>query len=190
MRLNTTIKSILLAGLVLSNPFSHASEANNVQMKCKVKTNAAYAIEDGVGKKYSGIKDTFKQGDVLTLELDQKYGIFIQLKNPARPANENTILSLYINSEEVKNVIAEKERLGFNYITPNEFILVTSSFMNLKGFLGQIVLKRYYKGDWNALYVSTVPIELTTNVATLDCKQDKDKVDDWIKKVVTRTKSK
>jgi hypothetical protein len=182
----TKVKVFFLYLLVF-NTTSVAVATTEVLMTCKVKTNAAFSVEDGIGKEYSGIKNTFKQGDDIYFRITFTNSLLVTLSNSVTSKEKKTFLWSYISSDDMKYLKVDENRLGVTYDEKN-FTVITSSFINIESPLEQIFLKRYYRGDWNGIYTYTVPIDLLVNIATLDCKQNQDKVDDFIKEVIVKTK--
>ena len=76
----TKVKVFFLYLLVF-NTTSVAVATTEVLMTCKVKTNAAFSVEDGIGKEYSGIKNTFKQGDDIYFRITFTNSLLVTLSN-------------------------------------------------------------------------------------------------------------
>jgi hypothetical protein len=188
MNLKTKIKVFFLFLLVI-NSTSVALATTEVLMTCKVKTNSAYSIEDGIGKQYSGIKDSFKQGDDIYFRISSFNNLLITLSNTvtATAKDSKTFLFSYLSPEMMKHLKVDEGRLGVTY-REKDLTVISSSFINIQSFNYHVILKRYYRGDWNGIYTYTVPIDLTVNVATLDCKQNQDKVDDFLKELIAKAK--
>jgi hypothetical protein len=166
---------------------SLASEATEVRMTCKVKTNAVFSIADGISKQYSSVQGGFKEGDTLHFKIALTSGIAATLEDLPYQS-KNTFLFTYISENQVQALKRDETRIGFSWREGGRLLVVSSSFINVDDNLNQLTLKRYYRSDWNGIYRMTFAPELFSQVATVDCKQDLDRVDDFLRTVISRMK--
>jgi hypothetical protein len=185
------MKKILLAISVLLF-FIGSAQSREIEgeMICKVKSNYIVEINEGKPEVYSGIEGSFAKGDNLVFKFytDNIPGfaqVKLLYKNKVLGSSQ---ISQTKHSDNEINLIDD----GFSYGSTGtgRYIRFSGNYItfNLYPFSGgrEIRITRYYKGDWNGVVSGRFfPNKggLGEKVATLDCRQSTDKVDDFIQHV-------
>jgi len=148
-------------------------------MRCEVKSNYVVSNKEGKAKEYSGYADSFEVGDNLYFKFEipsyDAKGTFFKLSD----VNDSTEAWSYFNGDGTLTAKAN----GFFWKTASSnghSISFKTDFINLDFILGNLVLTRYYKSDWNGYLVNHNPLSVSAQIATLDCRQSSDKVDEFI----------
>jgi hypothetical protein len=173
---------ILSTLLIFSSPSQ--SEEIEGEMICKVKTNYVVSIDEGVSKVYSGIEDSFSKGDDLVFKFysDNLPG-FAKIKLLYK---DMLLASSSINNSKYSSDKIELSDYGFRYGPGRKRISFSSDFIIFTSSPNiEFRIKRYYKGDWSGIISGwTLSYDsIGAKVATLDCRQSSDKVDDFIQYV-------
>ena len=170
-------KVLLAIGVlfILSSP----SQGKEIQgkMRCEVKTNYVVSIDEGVSKVYSGFEDSFEIGDSLSFEfsLDNKEDVWLKLID----AKGDSINSGHFSEKSL--LWDDGVSLKSSYSSNTSAF--RRSFINWDLILGRLVLKRYYKSDWSGYLMTHYPPSMSAQIATLDCRQSSDKVDNFISNI-------
>jgi hypothetical protein len=175
------MRKILLAMSALLFLISSAqSREIEGEMICKVKSNYVVEINEGKPEFYSGVEGSFKKGDDLIFKFytDNIPG-FAQIKLLYKDKTLGSIqISNYGELEPTDD--------GFKYGSQYHNVRFYSDHISLKGSFNEFRIQRYYKGDWSGIIGGKYwPAEggLGEKVATLDCRQSSDRVDDFIQYV-------
>jgi len=176
------MRKVLLAisALFILTGSSQGKEAEEGEMVCKVKSNYVVSIDEGIPSVYSGIKNSFSKGDDLVFSFAVSEWGSVELE-----LNYKDNILIY-NEHNIDSNEFERFNEGFSYSGFPSIHAFRSNWINIEGMLEapRLYLKRYYKGDWNGIYARTRVLEMTEQVAALDCRQSSDKVDDFINKVI------
>lgn len=143
-------------------------------MDCKVTKQTIISVEEGLPKTYGKYTGRFAVGDTLTFSYDaDPYSVRFTLKDVSR--DQSSMVSA-VQLPDIRNAgqtWAGEDKLGWGVVLSEDFVNLYDSFRRL-------VLRRYYKSDYEGLYVDFIPVELTTQVVTLDCRTVEDGFDDVI----------
>jgi len=180
---------LFISALFVLTGYSQGKEIKG-EMICKVKSNYVVEINEGKPKFYSGVEDSFSKGDDLIFKFfTDEFGIaYIKLLYKDKVMGSNSISS----KEKYFGDKVELTDNGFRYgaIGTRRYINHFSGDyidFNLYPLSGgrELRLTRYYKGDWNGVISGRIFSKngLGEKVATLDCRQSSDKVDDFVQYV-------
>ena len=169
---------------MLSTFSSYAEEEVNGQMICKVKSNYIVEIDGGKVKTYSSIENSFKKGDELVFNFHLTAGLVSLELN----FNDEILFDTNIYTSNTSAKFEEIEGGGFRVDYAPEIKAFRSNWINIDGFnltngfsSNNLTLSRYYKSDWNGIYRESIKLGEAEQLATLDCRQNNDKVDEFIK---------
>ncbi len=172
-----TMRIIVTLIFLFSGLQAHANVSGSIS--CVVKSNTVISISEGVTKKYTGFEDRFEVGDKLIFEysayrlrLDRptKF-LYCSLEDKIR--NDEAMgamhstgfdpkydAKIYSNGLEVTSKNSVGENIGFG-----EDLIIC------EGVGGDLLLRRYYKSDYEGIFTSSpAPIDLTAQVVTFDCR--------------------
>ena len=161
----------LLALLICS---STAVAANTLELRldCEVKSQTVVSSEDGIPKVYSGYKDRLETGDNVTVKI-----IAVKLTETlyfeAVDTKRKNILTNYITvlKEPVRLMEGELTHTnGPNHLSVSQDTIIANSIFD------DIRFERYYKSDFEGMYVKRVLGSLTTHVVTFDCRTVKNEL--------------
>jgi hypothetical protein len=188
------IKKTLLAVSALLI-FTSSSQSKEIEIEgemiCTVKSNYVVEINEGKTKTYSGVEGSFSKGDDLIFKFfTDEFGIaYIKLLYKDKVLGSNSIYSK-------AQYFGEKVELtdnGFRYGTVGTRRYINSFSGNYIAFNlyplsggREFRIERYYKGDWSGIISGRFfPAKggLGEKVATLDCRQSSDRVDDFVEYV-------
>ncbi len=165
------------------------------EMVCKVKSKYVVSIDEGIPKVWTGEKedspysddfDEFSKGDVLVfsyLVTPGGFGWSLEYK-------EKMLLAY----QHLRGKSKADVKIGDNGISIYRRNLLShvsfrSDWINIRDSGKSLYLERYYKGDWSGIYsVDPVRWAMSDEVATLDCRQASDKVDEFINKALELNK--
>jgi len=156
------------------------------EMICKVKSNYVVAINEGKPEIYSGIEDSFAKGDSLIFKFNTDYlpgSAYIKLYYKDKLLESEYVTNSKYSYDERKIELTDD---GFKYGSQYHNVRFYSDHISLKGNFNEFRIQRYYKGDWSGIIRGKYwPAEggLGEKVATLDCRQSSDRVDDFIQYV-------
>jgi hypothetical protein len=176
------MRKVLLAisALFILTSSSQSKEIQG-EMRCKVKSNYVVQNEEGNPKVFSGYEDSFTKGDTLYFKFKipsyNKKGTHFELTD-GKDEEEN---SAYFKGKP--NILSSLLGDGFIYKRTKDSgfsIVFKSDFINWDLMLGNLVLSRYYKNDWSGILVKYYPPAMSAQIATLDCRQSSDRVDEFI----------
>ena len=148
--------------------------------KCNVIDVSLTTIEEGKVSKYSGYRNGMQKGH--TFYFDYKYNPTLNSISLKGRSNEfRTRSGAY--DVFVKRSDALKEDLSDTFGTKNNDIFFGPNDVSAKFLAANLNLNRYYKNDWQGLYVETPMNSIL--VAGLDCRHIKDKIDKIVSKLKT-----
>ena len=186
-----SVKIIILVfiSLMLSfdKPLADTSETANGSMSCKVKSNKVIRVTEGKSSVFSGFKDEVKVGDALKFEYaattfgKKGWQYSCELKDGVRDQLYVSVhhLQLVDNISLSDEIRVETDRLvvlGENYQQ-----MISQDSIYCEGIDGNLRLKRYYKSDYEGMYIKDPsPDDYTTQVIALDCRTIKDDIQELI----------
>jgi CRISPR/Cas system-associated endoribonuclease Cas2 len=180
------LRSLLTTVLILLPLISSADEAIEGSMDCEVTYQNFVSVEDGKPKSYSGIEGEFEKGDTLKMSYRHSLGglLFI-LEDQNR--DKFIIYEFKDRRELVKNssdnLAVYKDRIGLSTIS------FGTDYIRHIDPKGELAMKRYYKGDWEGIYVKTMPYVQSAQISTFDCRHTKDRVSDIVSAIKTYHKA-
>ena len=140
------------------------------KLDCTVKQQAVHKMEEGQPKRFSGYENGVKVGENLIFRYasDKKGGLLFVLDYPTKDLTESWW--------EYKNVrtLDSGSKL---YVVDMDKVLrlhFSEDKISLKGVSNRLVLKRYYKSDYQGMLVAFYESNLSTHVIGLDCRTVKD----------------
>ncbi len=140
---------ILLFLILLSfNNFVY-SLSISFSINCKVQDSLLFSMEDGKSTRYPKIEGDIGAGDDLVLDFEfvlTEYGLY-------RLNIGSNIGSNYKFAASA--VDADYDGMFEDHVTFENIhsMVFGENYMNIDGFMGIANLSRYYKNDWNLLYV-------------------------------------
>ncbi len=175
--------SLLLSALLV---FSSSSQSGEIEgeMICKVKSNYVVEISEGKTETYSGIEDSFSEGDSLVFKFfsnDALRGAEIKLLY-----KDSNLVSNYISSSKYSQRKIELKDNGFSYGSSFRSVSIYSDYILLRSGVSEFRIERYYKSDWSGIFSNWFSPSgggMGEVIATLDCRQSSDKVDEFIQYV-------
>jgi hypothetical protein len=163
-------------------------------MKCEVKSNDVITTKEGKPQKFIGYEDKFVVGDKLTITYEKMYSTFsVEMNDPVR---DDHFMTASISGDDQDRSFHKPKysegillrSKGFSnprfIISSTEFensIFANSEIISASNNLKSLELRRYYKNDWEGLYVSKFNLEL--QIAILDCRHTSDSLDIFIEKL-------
>lgn len=174
-------KTLLVLSALLIFTSSSQSKEIEGEMTCKVKSNYVVLINEGKPEFYDGIKGSFAKDDDLILKFytDNIPG-FAQIKLLDK---DKTLGSLQISQSKYSNSKIKVKDNGFTYDSMFSNIGFYSDYIIFQFHTHeQFRIERYYKSDWSGIISGWFFPEggMGERIATLDCRQSSDKVDDFI----------
>ncbi len=174
-------KIILSAILLLILPIQVWSEDElKGSFTCKVKSQKIMAIEEGIPKEYSGIKDGVKIGD--TLILGYSYIKFSKtFKLDPKPFLSSFISAFLVNARELqgKTIYFSDKNISLNdEFRHGRIMSLNDDKIQIQDSRLVLTLIRYYKNDWSAMFVDTTWPEKQTWIMGLNCRHTTDKFDE------------
>ena len=154
------------------------------EMQCRVKSNGIIGMEEGQVVNYSGYETGIEVGDNVTFHYDsQSEGLFFTLSLDDLSKNRSyfltTILVQRSSSEvEILNDSFDKPKLDAIVSTMGKLAFSRDHISAIGHFDKVLRLHRYYKNDWQGVFVSIEDQKVLTT--TLDCRHQKDVLDEVI----------
>jgi hypothetical protein len=177
------MKNILVVILFCVTSVSSYGQEVKGKMICKVKSNFIASIDEGVSEVYSRIEDSFSEGDNLIFSFEFK---------PSKISIDRILVALDYKNESLmyRSLSGVTIKLIDNGFTVDDVFVgqpirnFDSNRIDIEDFYSaNLFLKRYYKNDWSGRLTRTFYPSTTSQIATLDCRQSSDKVDDFIREV-------
>jgi len=143
-------------------------------MACKVTKQRIIETTDGKAAEYSGWEGGFKEGDILLL----KYAALSQ-----SIASDGPNLTIQLRDERTD----EPVHVVLSSLTKKSpdnriYTHVSKDIIWAENDIGRLVLKRYYKSDWEGLFVSTPnAIGLASQIFAMDCRTKIDRIEEVLK---------
>jgi hypothetical protein len=179
-------KILLIISTLLFAGYSHGKEIKG-EMICKVKSNYVVAINEGKPEIYSGIEGSFAKGDSLIFKFntdDFLTGwVHIKLYYKDKVLGSMNVTNSKYSYDEKKIELTDS---GFKYGSQYRNVRFYSDHIYLESRSNEFRIQRYYKSDWSGIISGKYfPAEggLGEKIATLDCRQSSDRVDDFIQYV-------
>lgn len=178
---------ILIISLLLFSMYSQGEwtygEVVQGKMICKVKSHYIVEINEGKPKVYSKISNSFGIGDnlVFNFGIDKMRVAYIELLYEGKSLQ--FISSSGLMEGDITELIGDD---GFMQKISIFDIVFTGDYINFDlGVLEDVEefrIRRYYKSDWDGIIKGPFG-HMGEQVATLDCRQSSDRVDDFIREV-------
>ena len=163
----------LITFLILVQSFVANAEVMVGKMDCTIKSQTIVSTKDGKTKEYSGFEGKPKVGDTITAQYEMRLGAvaFYLKRNGVGFVHNTPTYGKKVRSFRDDTVKFE-----------NDFDGSTLTFgknkIHSRTEKDEVVLERYYKSDWEGIYIALKPMYgLTAQIMTLDCRQTADKVD-------------
>lgn len=138
-----------LITLLILSPLAFSQEPKfktiDFALTCKVTDQVLIATEDGKAKRYSNYENDLKTGD--TFKITFKLGAAVKFYRLDIKAEALTIRSRISSDETTYTGVGN----GVSYDVFPFDITLTEDWIYLKGTLGELVLNRYYKNDWDLM---------------------------------------
>ena len=180
------VRSLLTIVLILIPLVSSAEEAIEGSLNCEVTYQNFVSVEDGKPKSYSGVEGEFEKGD--TLKVSYRYslgGLLFILEDQNR--DKFIIYESKDRRELIEpssdNLAVYKDTIGLSTIS------FGTDYIRHFDSIGELAMKRYYKGDWEGIYVKTMPSIHSAQISTFDCRHTKDRVSDIVSAIKTYHKA-
>ena len=161
----------LLALLICS---STAVAANTLELRldCEVKYQTIVSSEDGIPKVYSGYKDGLETGDNVTVKLRaNKFSKDLYFE--AVDTKRQIILTNHTTSYGEPGRLLEGE---LRHTSGPGLLSISQDLIIVNSFFSDIKFERYYKSDFEGMYVNRLWGALTTQVMTFDCRTVKNEL--------------
>ena len=169
--------------MLFSLMFAKHSVAEEFYITCEVVDQVVMSIEDGQSKRFSGIEDGLKAGEVFNINFSfitftdaQSYLFGVD--------NDKLRMNISMSSEDLnmENVYTEgqinHERVSvIRTIFSKEYIL-------LEDLLGLVVLKRYYKNDWQLIYNLNTSFDNYGHLLVANCMGVTDRYDNMVNRML------
>lgn len=170
-------KLILIVGLLTYSSVGWSYEIV-LDMSCQILGQSVHQVTDGKSSQYSGFKNGSEVGENLILRgvIDDSKLIFF-LTDKVRDKNYIVMDSTSDRFKRVQgNGIWGDDEYQISRIMwgPNR--------ITLKGILGEVSLYRYYKSDWDGIFVDTRPrisetSDHSVHLISLNCRTKTNKLD-------------
>ncbi len=167
--------TIITSALILLS--SHAFADFTGGMDCKVKSSKVMSIEEGIPREFTGFGNRFDVGDTLTLTYgSEREIVFLDVKDRSRD-NRYVWISAKLDIGVVSTWQSSyTDSVGFSgplqSLTLNPDKIEASSSLQYR-----IYFHRYYKNDWEGIFIWKIPHFQKVQVATLDCGHTDDQLD-------------
>ena len=192
--------------LIFNSSLTHSSEIVKGYMECKVKGIKLVSIEDGKHEEYTGYEKSFKKNDKFNMVYQTNTADLLRVEieeDYLRSTNYIFRVGSFLGTKDFKGTKIQFAKEGENCIkgkhcTPeNTFFLedeftsfmLTENLIFSKEDYAQFRLERYYKNDWNGLYVRVSGLD-SFNM-TFDCRHKNDKlsiITDKLKRILNQNK--
>ena len=156
-------------------------------MICKIKDQIILATEDGISKRYAGVKGSFKIGDTIVFKYDFHGSTNTHFMNFrgmeivtsfSKATNDFIPPTITSNKIRFKNFRRIDSEFSEDAILGKDEIFFQDS-LNVR----KLNLRRYYKNDWEGFYTGSFPRNFEAHSSTLDCRHEIDVIDEIIEKV-------
>ena len=138
-----------LLALLLLSPLAFSQEPKfktiDFALTCKVTDQVLIETKDGKAKRYSAYKDDLKIGD--TFKITFKLVAVKEYYKLDIKAEALSVRSQISSDETTYSGVGN----GVRYDVFPYDITLTEDYISLRGILGELVLKRYYKNDWDLM---------------------------------------
>ena len=139
-------------------------------LDCTVKQQAIHEMVEGQPKRFSGYENGVEVGENLIFRYaaDKKGGLLFVLDYPTKDLTES--------GWEYKNVRTLDSGSKLYVVDMDEVfgLHFSEDKISLKGLSNRLVLKRYYKSDYQGMLVAFYESNLSTHVIGLDCRTIRD----------------
>jgi hypothetical protein len=174
---------VLSAWVLLSQaPALHAAAPDGSvtgKMNCRITSNSVIATEDGKPVTYSGYSGAASVGDTLEFSYFAHPIGFVgaQLTDLAR---EEAVWQSSVSRVSDEELTVHSDGMIVAEGTVTRFNFSEDHFFGEALLFGRLSLSRYYKSDWQGIYVHAKSNPERVQVITLDCRT----VDDQLSSVV------
>jgi hypothetical protein len=151
-------------------------------MKCSVTENKLVIVADGRPTNYTGFNDGIMKGDVL----------YVNYKLFTLTGVEFVAVSLFKSGNDI-NYLNHLHSLSEKSSWPREpwMFNVADAFEANKDMLRTrsesetLILRRYYKNDWEGVYAKTSIHDFSSQITTLDCRHKKDVYEQYVDYIIS-----
>ena len=176
------MRTILLV-LLMTIATHVGAERLTGKLLCKVKSNIVVTISDGKPKNYSGFTDQMKVDDNLVF--------YYRFQPKSKSDDPSYLCTLFDDKKDFSYLLQSAVVPAYSFSTIDKGLYANTSddiwgedaYLNpnaIKCASGEkrLILSRYYKSDYEGVFVSyPVSQDLNTQVATLDCRTEKDSIE-------------
>ena len=161
------------------------------RMRCKIIYQQVVQLIDGRPQIYSGYKDSYEVGDILNFEfsyVDYSNGEFIfgaELRDRAR--DKSLVYTSFLSNYTGTNYSVKKGQLNlwstseWEDSPPYTRMLYMDTESVVIDDIGQMTLKRYYKGDFQGIV--HLNDSNTSHLVMIDCRTELDALDKIINRL-------
>ena len=180
-------KLILISALLFSfngNTVDLENTGFSGSMRCEIKSMRIEVIEDGKTTVYSGYEDDLEVGDkiLIVYEAENLIDLYqervIQRTFTLAMVNEETQEYMY-NSDYNFTLTSLEKNSGKTVVFTNRLYSASFSpeFIRREGSTDEFRMSRYYKGDWNGIFIRHEIERPGVFYFTFDCRQRIDQLD-------------
>ncbi len=151
-------------------------------MKCKVTENYLVIVSDGVPATYTGYTGRIAKGDT----------VYINYKLYTLFGLEHITISLFKPGEDrsyMNDIYRISERS--KYFDKSWLFSVGETYLGNKDMMRSrkddttLILRRYYKNDWEGVFVQNSTKGLSPQITSLDCRHPKDVYDQFVDYIIS-----
>ena len=176
---------ILMAVAIFFSIFANATSDKVLMlgiMECKVTENYLLEVKDGKAVTYTGYKDSITKGDTLYINY-KLYTLFGQ---------ENITISVFKPGEAesyMNNIFSLYEKTP--YILEPWLFSIRDTYqgnkdrMRIRSSDETLILRRYYKNDWEGVFVQNSTYDISPQITALDCRHKKDVYDQFVDYIIS-----
>lgn len=172
--MNKTIMRCLFLGFF--GVWGSPATANElvVSMECKVKYQIVVLSENGITKTFSGLTNKFEIGDTLSVivEFDTtEKNLFFYVGD-----DDHSIFAYRTRS--LRSLDHSSRLLDLN---KDYYFTMDENMISSRGSYGSINFKRYYKSDYEAIFIRLPYVtnhNFMSHLVTLDCRTTKNELDE------------
>tara|TARA_B110000211_G_C14026891_1_gene530287 strand:- start:278 stop:910 length:633 start_codon:yes stop_codon:yes gene_type:complete len=170
---------VVLAVTVLISINANAVENMVGIFKCTTTLNKLITLDDGKPGTYAGWKDDIEIGDTLYInyKLFDFFGgenikILLFKDGGDMPLSHNFWVKDKSKDPDEPWLVSIKDRSGVFRV--NKDTLLSRNSENT------LMLHRYYKNDWEGVYMTFSPTNMSSQIITLDCRHKEDIYEQYI----------
>jgi len=165
-------KLILISALLFS--FNGWADEEGL-MRCEIKSMGLETIEDGQPKSFTGYEDSEKVGDTLHFTYQISSLTKVLMMKITHPQNEKSL-----NFTGAYGFINLNQNFSNTFTYEGKYNQGSfgKDFIRINSYGSELRMRRYYKSDWQGIFVRNNFAQEGIYYFTLDCRHSKDLIDE------------